>query len=1064
MANRRKVILPVWSGNTAPTNINDINEIFEDFGTGELLLNISSGNPSIVMVNDNNNIETFITNTVLENRLNGLEISADIGVKEGEDGILYWTIDGEFLLNNGEKVQAVGINGKDGINGEDGENGITPQFKIENNYWLVSYNNGTSWEQLDKATGASGASAYDIWLAAGNTGDTDAFLASLKGESGATGPNGASAYEIWVAKPVNNGKSEDEFFESLKGKDGQFKIYGKLESSEELPNNAKIGDAYVIDGNLITWNGEDWINIGSIKGDPGVSGATGPQGPSGITPDFEIRDKWLYVKYGDDEWENIGKIEGPQGPKGDTGPQGPQGEKGNDGTSVTIKGSFETEEDLFNVVEKVNGDGYIIAGNLHVWSGENWINVGRIQGPEGPQGQSGPQGPQGETGEKGDKGDKGDQGEKGETGPQGPQGETGEKGASAYEIWIAAGNSGDTDVFLASLKGKDGQDGPQGPQGPKGALDEQQILSLKNDLYISSTSYTNIEINKIMGNDSGSNKTIRSIASDEVSKGVAKVVSGAPDSFNTLKEIADWIGNGSGTTAAQIVTDIESLKNSAHTHANKTVIDNITSGDVLSWNDKLGKLEKAESAKVADSANSITWEKVTGIPSAFTPTSHEHNASAITGGTFDTGRIPTGITVSKAISATTSVSAITVPWTGVTNKPLIATYDNNNYLNTPSFIHESIEQQDDLTCSSIYFEHNHDKYIRKCSVSRMKKILGVSDTATTETGHYTPTGKTSTYSGGWITGIKLDSRKHVTEVTTGSTAHTHNYKPLQTAVSDPAANGSALSFIDTISQDTNGVIKPTKKSVNLANYSLTGHNHDDRYYTEFEMNTKLNAKQNTISDLETIRQGATKGAAAYGWGNHADAGYLSGYTEQYRGTITGIKMNGASKGTNGVVDLGTVLTSTAIKVNSASTADSAKTIKTSSTTNGSTYNLLGTDKRGNAYYDEKAYMINGSLFASSDERLKTFGDDIKVDLDKLAQLPKKYFTWNNDPCKDIQIGTSAQELQKIAPELVVENENGYLAVSYEKLSVVALAAVDKLYEENKELKERLKKIEEHLGL
>ena len=109
-------------------------------------------------------------------------------------------------------------------------------------------------------------------------------------------------------------------------------------------------------------------------------------------------------------------------------------------------------------------------------------------------------------------------------------------------------------------------------------------------------------------------------------------------------------------------------------------------------------------------------------------------------------------------------------------------------------------------------------------------------------------------------------------------------------------------------------------------------------------------------------------------------------------------------------------------------------------------------------------MINGSLFASSDERLKTFGDDIKVDLDKLAQLPKKYFTWNNDPCKDIQIGTSAQELQKIAPELVVENENGYLAVSYEKLSVVALAAVDKLYEENKELKERLKKIEEHLGL
>ena len=35
---------------------------------------------------------------------------------------------------------------------------------------------------------------------------------------------------------------------------------------------------------------------------------------------------------------------------------------------------------------------------------------------------------------------------------------------------------------------------------------------------------------------------------------------------------------------------------------------------------------------------------------------------------------------------------------------------------------------------------------------------------------------------------------------------------------------------------------------------------------------------------------------------------LQSYTEQYTGTITGIKMNGVSKGTSGVVDLGTVIT------------------------------------------------------------------------------------------------------------------------------------------------------------
>ena len=62
------------------------------------------------------------------------------------------------------------------------------------------------------------------------------------------------------------------------------------------------------------------------------------------------------------------------------------------------------------------------------------------------------------------------------------------------------------------------------------------------------------------------------------------------------------------------------------------------------------------------------------------------------------------------------------------------------------------------------------------------------------------------------------------------------------------------------------------------------------------------------------------------------------------------------------------------------------------------------------------------------------------------------------------IGTSAQKLKEIYPELVSESEDGKLAVSYEKLSIIALAAIDKLYKENEELKDRLKRIEEKLGL
>lgn len=47
-----------------------------------------------------------------------------------------------------------------------------------------------------------------------------------------------------------------------------------------------------------------------------------------------------------------------------------------------------------------------------------------------------------------------------------------------------------------------------------------------------------------------------------------------------------------------------------------------------------------------------------------------------------------------------------------------------------------------------------------------------------------------------------------------------NYKTTQTAVSDPTASGKSLTFIDTISQDANGVISATKKNVNLDAYAL----------------------------------------------------------------------------------------------------------------------------------------------------------------------------------------------------------------------------------------------------
>lgn len=98
--------------------------------------------------------------------------------------------------------------------------------------------------------------------------------------------------------------------------------------------------------------------------------------------------------------------------------------------------------------------------------------------------------------------------------------------------------------------------------------------------------------------------------------------------------------------------------------------------------------------------------------------------------------------------------------------------------------------------------------------------------------------------------------------------------------------------------------------------------------------------------------------------------------------------------------------------------------------------------------------VNSNLgfFQTSDERLKTFHDDIEIDFEKLKSIPKKYFTWKDGDSK-LQLGTSAQKVQALYPELV--NDGDKLSVDYARLSVIALAAVDKLYDELVEVKKEL---------
>ena len=67
--------------------------------------------------------------------------------------------------------------------------------------------------------------------------------------------------------------------------------------------------------------------------------------------------------------------------------------------------------------------------------------------------------------------------------------------------------------------------------------------------------------------------------------------------------------------------------------------------------------------------------------------------------------------------------------------------------------------------------------------------------------------------------------------------------------------------------------------------------------------------------------------------------------------------------------------------------------------------------------------------------------------------------WKDNPEAGQQIGTSAQDLLRVYPSLVNKDKNGYYSVDYARLSIVALAAIDKLNNKIEELENKIESLE-----
>ena len=89
--------------------------------------------------------------------------------QDSTDKNYYWTINGEWLLVNGERVRANGIDGEDGAASENGKDAIAPQVRINDNTkeWEISTDGGKTWvstgvvaEGKDGANGTNGDSLF----------------------------------------------------------------------------------------------------------------------------------------------------------------------------------------------------------------------------------------------------------------------------------------------------------------------------------------------------------------------------------------------------------------------------------------------------------------------------------------------------------------------------------------------------------------------------------------------------------------------------------------------------------------------------------------------------------------------------------------------------------------------------------------------------------------------------------------------------------------------------------------------------------------------------------------
>ena len=265
-------------------------------------------------------------------------ITPTISVKKDTDGVYYWTLNGEFIVVDGGKIQA---------EGKDGTNGTTPQFKIENDYWFVSYNNGANWTQLGKATGEDGIGGDSMFSGVDYETSTDYVIFTLSNGTQIKLPTWSafealqrlcnetntnlSALQTIVTALQNNDyiTSVDPLTENGKvvgytikfAKSNPIVIYNGKDGADGVDGTTPvIGVKKDTDG-IYYWtlDGEFIVVDGQKIKAQGTDGNNGADGSDGVTPKLEIQEGYWWISYDNGtNWTQLGKATGEDGKDADS--------------------------------------------------------------------------------------------------------------------------------------------------------------------------------------------------------------------------------------------------------------------------------------------------------------------------------------------------------------------------------------------------------------------------------------------------------------------------------------------------------------------------------------------------------------------------------------------------------------------------------------------------------------------------------------------------------------------------------------------------------------------------